>query len=116
MVAAKILAFVGFAAVRMLFRFLSARHVVSVVLGVRTDPHRRRLAGTSCARATSLVIAASAVWATHVGVEFRGRYRAGKSPEPEPVSDGCIAYRPGIRAFKTSGSLLLPGGVWCDGR
>ena len=51
--------------------------------------------GPPAARVSALVIAAAAVWATHIGVgAFAGGTDQGKPPEPELVPRGRIANRP----------------------
>src|ERR1041385_6777470 len=78
----------------MLFRFLSPRNLASAVLRVLANPHRRRLGGTSGGeRDVSGDRGIGGLGDARGCGRFRGRYRAGKPPEPHPVSDGGVADR-----------------------
>ena len=72
--------------------------------------------GPQAARATSLVIAASAVWATHVGVGvFAGDTVRENLQNLNLFLTAVSLTGLAFGAFKTSGSLLLPGGVLVAG-
>jgi len=116
LVGAKTLVFVGFVAAGCYFVFFrpdtsSLLFSVFVLILIAAG-----WLGPPAARATSLVIAASAVWATHVGVGVFAGDTARENLQNlnlflTAVSLTGLAFG----AFKTSGSLLLPGSVLVAG-
>ena len=100
---------------RMLLRLFPSRNLQSALLGVPVDPVFGSLGGTSrgprqrpghCRR--------RGMGDAHRRRSVRGRHRPGKPPEPEPVSRGRIADRPGGRGVPKLGQPVAawhgPGG------
>ena len=116
LVAAKTLVFVGFVAIGCYFVFFrpetsSLLFSVFVLILIAAG-----WLGPPAARATSLVIAASAVWATHVGVGvFAGDTVRENLQNLNLFLTAVSLTGLAFGAFRTSGSLLLPGSVLVAG-